>query len=100
MAPCQSILGRLTYGTVGLVPMSWRLPTLPQLRMNRVGDPLRVITIKSVTHNPSSQPQRHSAGEVQLHDCARACLPCCDEHAPARCRCLRRAPRPFSLTVS
>ena len=74
VASCQSILGRLTYGTVGLVPMSWRLPTLPQLRTNRLGDPLRVITIKSVTHNPSSQPQRHSAGEVPLRACAR-CAP-------------------------
>jgi hypothetical protein len=30
-----------------------------------LGDPLRVITIKSVTQNPSSQPQRNSVGEVQ-----------------------------------
>ena len=64
-ASCEGFLGRLTLGTVGLVPLSWRLPTLPQLRTNRLGDPLRVITIKSVTQNPSSQPQRNSVGEVQ-----------------------------------
>ena len=64
-ASCEGFLGRLTLGTVGLVPLSWRLPTLPQLRTNRLGDPLRIITIKSVTQNPSSQPQRNSVGEVQ-----------------------------------
>ena len=62
-------LTRLTSGPLhatGPLLVGNRLPMLPELRQNRLGDPLRIITIKRLSHSSDPLTQKRTVGESSM----------------------------------